>query len=222
MTTSFLAAGRAGAAAALVCAAALVSGCTSSSQPSAQPSSTAAAPGGTGTQASPSQDPGSPPVSPSPASPAPVTSHAAPAGPPPCASRDLTAHTGRGSGAAGSLYVPVVFTNNSHATCTLYGYPGVALAGGNPVGQIGAAADEDPATPRELVTLAPGAAASALLRIVSAQNYPAARCHQVPTTYLQVYPPNQTTPIYVMFTSTACSKPVHLLTVDVVKPGAGG
>ena len=127
-----------------------------------------------------------------------------------------------GGAAAGSTYIPIVFTNNSGATCTLYGYPGVSLAGGNPVGQIGVAADENPATPRQLVTLAPGAAASALLRIVAAQNYPAARCHRVSATYLQVYPPNQTTPIYVRYSSTACTKPIHLLTVNVVKPGTGG
>jgi hypothetical protein len=57
---------------------------------------------------------------------------------------------------------------------------------------------------------------------VSAQNFPAARCHAYSTTFLQVYPPNQTTPIYVPYTSTACAKPVHLLTVDVVKAGASG
>jgi len=51
---------------------------------------------------------------------------------------------------------------------------------------------------------------------------PASRCHQVKATYLQVYPPNQTTPIYVQYSSTACTKPIHLLTVDVVKPRSGG
>jgi Protein of unknown function (DUF4232) len=114
-----------------------------------------------------------------------------------------------------------VFTNNSGTTCTLYGYPGVSLAGGNPVSQIGVAADENPGTPRQFVTLAPGAQASALLRIVAAQNYPAARCHQKSATYLQVYPPNQTTPIFVPYPSTGCTKPVHLLTINLVKPGTG-
>jgi len=131
-------------------------------------------------------------------------------------------HTGNGEGAAGSTYIPIVFTNNSTATCTLYGYPGVSLAGGTPVRQIGAAADENPSTPRKLVTLKSGGSASALLRIVSAQNFPAARCHLVQAKYLQVYPPNQTTPIYAMYSAAACSKPVHLLTVDVVKAGTGG
>jgi hypothetical protein len=220
MTPSFLAAGRMCAVAALVSAAALVTACTSSSQPSAQPGNSASRSGGTGAPSPTGQGAGGASASPVSASPSP--SHAAPAGPQPCASRDLGVHTGNGQGAAGSTYIPIVFTNNSDATCTLYGYPGVSLAGGSPVRQIGTAADENQATPRQLVTLAPGAAGSALLRIVAAQNFPAARCHQVPATYLQVYPPNQTTPIYVKYSSTACSKPVHLLTVDVVKSGSGG
>ena len=212
MTPSFLAAGRAVTVAALVSVAALLSACTSSSNPSPHPSTTTAAPTGTGS-ASPST---------APSSPAQGSSQAAPVGPQACASRDLGVRTGRGEGAAGSTYVQIVFTNNSNATCTLYGYPGVALAGGSPIRQIGAAADENQATPRQVITLGPGAVASAQLRVVSAQNFPAARCHQVPATYLQVYPPNQTTPIYVMYSSTACSKSVHLLTIDVVKAGSGG
>jgi hypothetical protein len=214
MTPPFLTAGRAVTVAALASVAALLSACTSSSNPSPHPSTSSgsAAPPGTGS-ATPST---------APSSPAQGTSHTAPVSQQSCATRDLAARTGRSEGAAGSTYVQIVFTNNSNATCTLYGYPGVALAGGSPVGQIGVAADENPTTPRQLVTLAPGAAASAQLRVVSAQNFPAARCHAHQTRFLQVYPPNQTTPIYVPFTSTACAKPVHLLVVDVVKQGAGG
>lgn len=212
MTPSFLVAGRSIAVAALVPVAALATACTSASAPAPHPSTSSVPPPST-VSASPSTAPSSPGQG---------TSHAAPVGAQPCATRDLGVSTGQGQGAAGSTYVPIVFTNNSNATCTLYGYPGVALAGGSPVRQIGAAADENHATPRQIVTLSPGAIASALLRIVAAQNFPAARCHQVRVTDLQVYPPNQTTPIYVKFSSTACSKPVHLLTVDVVKAGAGG
>jgi hypothetical protein len=114
-----------------------------------------------------------------------------------------------------------LFTNISDDSCTLYGYPGVALAGGSPVSQIGLAAKEDPQTPRQLVTLSPGGQASALLRIVDAQNYPPRRCHLAQATYLQVYPPNQTTPVYVGYKAAACTKPVPLLTIDVVKAGSG-
>ncbi len=53
-----------------------------------------------------------------------------------------------------------------------------------------------------------------------AGNYPAAKCHPVTADYLQIYPPNQTTAIPLAFTATACAKPVGLLTVSVVLPGA--
>ena len=52
--------------------------------------------------------------------------------------------------------------------------------------------------------------------------YPAATCAPVTAHWLQVFPPNQTVPIYLHFTSTACAKPVKLLTVNVVVPGSGG
>ena len=215
MTSSFLTAGRASAAA-LVSLLALVTACSSSS-PTPKPSPSLVSP-----SISPTQAPSSAPASsPAPSSPAPASSHPAAAGPAPCATRSLGAKTGISQGAAGSTYVQIVFTNISGGTCTLYGYPGVSFAGGTPVSQIGLAATEDPATTRQLVTLAPGAVASALLRVVTAQNF-GSRCHLATASYLQVYPPNQTTPIYISYSSSACSNPLHLLTVDVVKPGSGG
>ena len=154
--------------------------------------------------------------------PAPATSPPAEAAPQPCPTSALGIAPGISQAAAGSTYVTIVFTNIGAAACTLYGYPGVSLAGGSPVSQIGLAAKENPATPRQLVTLVPGAQASALLRIVDAQNFPRSRCGLVSAAYLQVYPPNQTTPAYVSYSVAACSKPVPLLTVDVVKPSSGG
>ena len=57
-----------------------------------------------------------------------------------CATRDLQAKAGVAQGAAGSIYQVIDFTNISNATCTMYGYPGVSLAAGTPVAQVGAAA----------------------------------------------------------------------------------
>ena len=147
---------------------------------------------------------------------------AAPGGPAPCPTSSLGLKPGLSQGAAGSVYQVLDFTNISNVTCTLYGYPGVSLAGGQPVTQVGSAAGEDPTTPRKLVTLAPGQVANALLRIVDALNFPASKCGPVKTQWLQVYPPNQTTPIYLAYKTTACSKPVKILTVSVVQPGSGG
>jgi hypothetical protein len=124
-------------------------------------------------------------------------------------------------GTAGSTYIVLVFKNLDNHPCTLYGYPGVALDAGVPVTQVGLAAARDPATPRELVTLSPYGTASALLRIAHAGNYPPAACQPVTTQWLQVIPPNQYVPIYVGYTSQTCAKPVQLLTIDAVRPGAG-
>jgi Protein of unknown function (DUF4232) len=140
----------------------------------------------------------------------------------PCLSRYLGAKAGISQGGLGSDYVAIVFKNLNNTPCTLYGYPGVSLAGGKPVTQIGLAALANPATPRTLVTLAPGGVANALLRIVAAANYAAAKCGPVTAHWLQIFPPNQTVPIYLYYSAPACTKPVPLLTVNTVRPGSGG
>jgi hypothetical protein len=207
--------------AALTCVAALATACGSSASPSAAPATTAAA---TATHTATAGAAASPAVATSPAratSPATATSPAAPAGPAPCPTRSLQAKIGASQGTAGSTYTVIDFTNISAVSCTLYGYPGVSFAGGTPVTQIGQAAAESHATARVLVTLAPGAVGNALLQIVHAGNYPPAKCGRLTATYLQIYPPNQTTPIYLSYSSPTCSKPVPILTVSVVEPGAG-
>jgi hypothetical protein len=147
---------------------------------------------------------------------------AAPGAAAPCPTRSLGLKPGLSQGAAGSVYQVLDFTNISNVTCTLYGYPGVSLAGGSPVAQVGLAASEDPTTPRKLVTLAPGQVANAVLRIVDALNFPASKCGPVKTQWIQVYPPNQTTPIYLAYKTTGCSKQVRILSVSVVQAGSGG
>lgn len=121
------------------------------------------------------------------------------------------------------MYQVLEFTNISNATCTLFGYPGVALAGGTPVAQVGAAADRTTAAAATLVTLQAGQTASTLLRITQALNYPTSKCSPTKTTYLQIYPPNQTTPVFVAYSSTGCaSTSVNLLSIGVMKAGTSG
>jgi len=201
---------------AMVVTAAALAGCASSSPSSSSSSvTTPAAP------ASSSAAPASSSASPGSASSAAVNPNTA-AGPPACATRDLKATVGVAQGAAGSVYQVIDFTNIGTASCSLYGYPGVALAGGSPVTQIGAAASRSTQTAASLVTLAAGATGNVLLRITQAENYPSATCNPVASTYLQIYPPNQTTPIYLAYKSTGCSSSkVNLLTVSVVQAGAG-
>ncbi|HEY4854803.1 MAG TPA: DUF4232 domain-containing protein [Streptosporangiaceae bacterium] len=213
MTPSPRTAGRAIAGAALTCVAALVTACGASASPSAAPATTPKTASASATATAQS--------SPAAATPSPAASAAAPAGPAPCPTRSLSAKIGVSQGTAGSTYTVIDFTNISNVSCTLYGYPGVSLAGGTPVSQIGLAAAESHATARVLVTLTPGAVASALLQIVHAGNYPASRCGMTTASSLQIYPPNQTTPIYLSYNSPTCSKPVQILTVSVVELGSG-
>jgi hypothetical protein len=114
------------------------------------------------------------------------------------------------------------FTNIGTTACTLYGYPGVSLAAGTPVTQVGQAATRSPVAAPTLVTLEPGHTGNALLRITQALNYPTATCLPQATAYLQIYPPGETTPIYLAFSSTGCSSvAVKLLTIGVVQAGSG-
>src|SRR5215469_1058403 len=178
-----------------------------------------ASPGGSAASGG-SASPGGPAASSGGASPAASPQRATAAAP--CLSRYLGAKAGISQGGLGSDYVAIVFKNLNNVPCTLYGYPGISLAGGKPVTQIGEAAIENPATPRKPVTLAPGGVANALLRIVAAGNYPVAKCGPVTAHWLQIFPPNQAVPIYLYYTAPACTKTVPLLTVNTVAPGSGG
>jgi Protein of unknown function (DUF4232) len=138
-----------------------------------------------------------------------------------CATSDLTVKVGTSEGAAGSVYQVLDFTNAGSAPCSLYGYPGVSLAGGSPTAQVGAAATRSAAAAAAVVTLAPGATANALLRVTQAVNYPAATCSPKATTVLHIFPPNQTAAVDVPYKSTGCgSSSVKLLTIGVIQPGA--
>ena len=209
----------------MVVAATAVAGCGSqaASSSSTSPSATSGSSGSNGAAASSSSASASAAAPTGHASSAAVNPNAAAAGGPPgCATRDLKVTVGVAQGAAGSVYQVIDFTNIGTASCSLYGYPGIALAGGSPVTQIGMAASRSPQAGPALVTLKPGAVANTLLRITQAQNYPTSKCSPMASTYLQIYPPNQTTPIYLGYKSTGCSATgVNLLTVSVVQSGAG-
>lgn len=139
-----------------------------------------------------------------------------------CLSRYLNGSIGLTQGTAGSVQVTIVFKNLNNAACTLYGFPGVAQAAGTPVTDIGQPSSESTASSRELVTLAPGGFANATLQIADAGNFPASACTQVKAGWLAVIPPNQTVPLYIPYSSTACEGSAHLLIVTAVRPGNGG
>jgi Protein of unknown function (DUF4232) len=208
----------AAAAAVLVCIA-TAAGCASSSSSTTAPSSKAATAGSSPAAAAPGSTPA---AAPSPTLTPPAT--AAPA----CPTSSLTVKLGLSQGYAGGVYQVISFTNASSAACTLYGYPGVSLVTGPPYAQIGLAAERDTTAPVKLVTLAPGGAATAVLQVVDALNFPASACSPVRATNLRVYPPNQTTPVYLPDTAYGCAKPVQTLFISAVQangeahPGSGG
>jgi hypothetical protein len=211
MTSTPGMAGRVIAGALLACCAVLAAACSASTSTSSPPSSTPTV------TATPVSSPST-----TPAASAAATTPAV-AGPAPCPTRYLGVKAGLSQGTAGSIYQVIDFTNISNVSCTLYGYPGISFAStGQSGGQIGLSAKENPTPPRELVTLAPGATANALLRIVDAGNFPPATCGMVTAHWLVIYPPNQTTPVYLSYSSPTCSKQVQVLFVNVVQPGSGG
>lgn len=207
-------AARALTAAALVGSAALVAACGSSGSAGQGSSPTATVTVTPTPPASTSASPSSPAAAAAPTPPA----------PPPCATSALRAAvpTGQGNAAAGSSYYPIVFTNVSSASCTLYGYPGVSYVTAVGGSQIGIPATENPTIPRKIITLAPGQSGHAELQVVNAANYPPADCGLVTAHWLRIYPPNQTAPRYASFTAQACTKPRTILTVQTVQPGASG
>ena len=156
------------------------------------------------------------------------TSQPAASSPSACPVKDLKVTVGPGNGAAGSIYYPLEFTNTSGATCTMYGYPGVAFvteAGGTAAGGtvLGKPAFRNPAFAPKLVTLAAGATAHASLQVQVAQNYPVATCKPVTGHWLQVYPPGSYAARYVRFTAVTCAGKIpsgSTLGIYVILPGA--
>ena len=111
----------------------------------------------------------------------------------------------QGSGAAGSSYYTLKLTNLSGHTCTLVAYSGVSAVDlrGRQLGR--AASRISPPTPK-LVTLADGATATEVLRIVDVSLFTPSACRPVTAAGLRVYPPNQTASKVIPFPFRACSR----------------
>ena len=145
-----------------------------------------------------------------------------PAGPGPCQSSALKVALGQGGAAAGTAYYEILFTNESATTCTLYGFPGVSFTGETYAVQVGPAATRNAASKATLVTLAPGALASAEISVVDAQNYSPGPCGLTTASGILVYPPNLTTSVGLPFNGYTCVHgKYHVLSVDAVVAGPG-
>lgn len=169
--------------------------------------------------------PASPPASQSastPAQPAVTSGPASAAAVAGCLTRYLNGSIGLTQGTAGSVEVVIRFKNLNNVPCTLYGFPGIAQATGTPVTDVGQPSSESATSTRELITLQPGGYANATLQIADAGNFTASACTQVKADWLAVIPPNQTVPLYIHYSSTACKGSAKLLQVTAVRPGNGG
>ncbi|MGW0042501.1 DUF4232 domain-containing protein [Rhodococcus sp. NPDC003348] len=122
-----------------------------------------------------------------------------------CTTQELSVNEGRVEGSAGSVTIPLVFTNTGSRTCTLYGFPGVSYVDGADGVEIGAAATRAGGS-GEPVVLAPGGRATATVRAVQVLNYPAEQCNPTPVAGLRVYPPNDTATLFVSRAGTGCAQ----------------
>ncbi|MFJ8543950.1 DUF4232 domain-containing protein [Streptomyces sp. NPDC093586] len=135
-----------------------------------------------------------------------------------CHTSELRASVGRVDPGAGQRNFPVVLTNTSARTCTLYGYPGAAFVDASGK-QLGPDPRRTPASPRT-VTLTPGRSAWAGLSFSSPQ---VSGARAATPAALLVTPPDERDPIEV--TWTAGEVPVggnaSSVSVTALAPGTG-
>jgi Protein of unknown function (DUF4232) len=141
--------------------------------------------------------------------------------PPRCHTADLSVRMGAGGAAAGTFHTNLDFTNKSHHTCTLYGYPGVSWVTGNKGTQVNDPFQRVSGT-RKTIKLAPGGTAHAILITHDALNFPASTCKPVSVRGYRIYPPDETAAVFVSAPQTQCSaKSVNLGQVEPIAAGAG-
>lgn len=138
-----------------------------------------------------------------------------------CLATELSVSLGTSNGAAGSTELPIVFSNIGNRTCMLDGYPGVsylASPGGAQVGQAATRAGSG-ASP---VALAPGNAATSLVKATVVANYPADQCQPTAVEGLNVYSPNTTEAVYLPYATTGCATADTSITQLAVQPVVAG
>ncbi len=138
------------------------------------------------------------------AAPSAPASRARAAAAPACATSGLVMWLNtEGSGTAGSFYFKLEFANLSGRTCTLGGYPGVSAVDLNGH-QIGSPARRETTGKPRVVTLAPEAQATAIVRVVDVGALPSS-CHPATAAGFRVYPPGQRASKLVPFPFRTCS-----------------
>lgn len=148
-----------------------------------------------------------PPSSPSPTSESTTTSSSATGSGATCLTGQLSLSSGSSGGAAGSTYTTFFFTNTAGAPCVVRGFPGVSLL--NDAGSIVGQPATREGSEGSSVRLAPGQRAQFTLRVTTATQ---TGCDTPrPSSAIQVYPPEQTVPLRIPFTTGSCSVSVQSL-----------
>jgi len=126
-------------------------------------------------------------------------------------------------GAAGTIYTPLEFTNLSHHTCRLHGFPGVSAINSDGQ-QIGVPAGWDHAVKATTVRLAPGGTAHAILEYHDVIIASCPKADRRTAFELRVIPPDQYRSDHVLWPMQACasrSATLGFLDVRVIAPGPG-
>ncbi|MGW4480919.1 DUF4232 domain-containing protein [Rhodococcus triatomae] len=123
-----------------------------------------------------------------------------------CTADELSLNLGRTDGSAGSVTVPLVFTNTGPRPCILYGFPGVSYVTAKDGTEVGAAATRS-GSAGEPATVAPGGRATATVRAVQVENYPESECGPTAVAGLRVYAPDDSSGLFVALPGTGCVLP---------------
>ena len=124
--------------------------------------------------------------------------------------------------AAGSLVLPLDFTNKSSSSCELSGLPSVVLAATRSGRQIGMAAVLGQGTSgsdtAEAMLLPAGRVAHVWLHVAEVANVPAVQCHPVAAMGLRVTLPGQRRSVFLPYQLTTCARRVQGLDILTIEP----
>ncbi len=143
------------------------------------------------------------------------------AGVPSCVSAQLVVHVGRPSGAAGTIYHPLILTNRG-GTCVLWGVPviqPVAGPAGRPVGPAARNASIGQMPARHV--LGRGASVADAFGVSEVGNYPPARCRAARAWGVVISLRPFLAPRRVRLTSAVCTRQAST-TTRMVTPGVTG
>ena len=130
-----------------------------------------------------------------------------------CTTSDLTITVGPSQGAAGHVYIPILFQNTGASSCTIDGFPQVA--GTNSSGQQVAQAAHSSGTP-SMVVLPVKGFSSATLTAINVPSGNATSCTNFAG--LNVTPPDNTTGVSITVQTPGCAG----LSVSPVVAGTSG